>query len=1389
LLDEDQNAYLADFGIAKNLGNPNLEDQTQSEVILGSPNYISPEQIRSEFVRPQTDIYCLGVVLYELLTGYLPFSAPTPIEVMHQHLSAPLPPLAARRTGLPGTLDAVIEHATAKDPLERYPDTDSLLVDLRRAIRGETQVAKPIATLVELPPLTAADNPYKGLRAFGEADAHDFFGREALIQQLLIRMGEGGDLSRFLAVVGPSGSGKSSVVGAGLVPALRRGALPGSENWYIVQLAPGAHPFEELETALLHIAVSPPESLASQLRQDNRGLLRAADRCLPEDPSVELVLVIDQFEEVFTLGQDEAARAHLLDSLVTAALDERSRLRMVITLRADFIDRPLEYVDFGELLRQRSEFVLPLTPDELERAILGPAERLGLQLETGLVPAMMYDVGGQPGVLPLLQYALTELFETRENRWLTRAAYESIGGVLGALGRRAEDVFTSLDEAGQETARQLFLRLVTLGEGAEDTRRRVLRAEIETLHGSQLSAIPKTIASFGKARLLTFDRDPITRAPTMEVAHEAILREWTRLRDWLSESRAVVRLQRQLATAASEWEHAQRDSSFLLTGAKLEQYEGWSANPPVALTQHEIDYLEASIVSREQRQTEETARHERELETVGKLAEAEKARAEEQTRSVKRLRLRAALLAGALALASIAAIFAGVFADRNGTLAIQNASIAGTAQAEAQSRATAEANAVQQRQVAQQQALLARARELSAASLSNLNVDPERSILLALQAVNETYGADHTVLPEAEDALHRAVMAARARLTLCCHADSLVTAAYSPDGRRIATASQDGTAKIWDAATGEELITLGTVDESNAVNLLAYSPDGTRIVTGHDDHTAKVWDAATGSVTLTLSGHEDYVNSVAYSPDGAHIATTSGDNTLKMWDAVTGEELYTLSESLNSVAFSPDGKRFATAGWDNTARIWDVATGRQSVEFSGHTNAVSKVAFSPDGTRLATVSDDNTARVWDAITGAQQLLLNLPASGLGVAFSPDGNQLATSGFNGAAALWDATSGKELLTLLGHSSAIYDVSFSPDGTRLATAGRDNTAKVWDITPSRESLAFLAADLPGIVSSLAYSPDGTQLATANNDQGRIWDAATSRLLVTLLGHSSDTNRVVFSSDGTRLVTTSDDMTATVWDAATGKVLLTLNGHTARVVAAAFSPDGKSLATLSDDGTARIWDASTGREMLTVSWFEGFVTDIAFSPDGRYIATAGFAKSGDMSLRTILWDPLTGRQLSALSSPGKLPSAMAFSIDGQQLALGYVDGSMKVYGISPDGLHATELFTPRGHSGLIEDLAYSPDGKSFATASDDGTTTLWEAATGQELLTLSGHDGGVLAVAFSPDGTRLATGGVDGTVRIYLLRIEDLVTLARSRLTRTWTTQECQRYLHVESCPAAP
>lgn len=428
LLDEDRNAYLADFGIAKDLGLTGTGEQTVPGTIIGSPAYLTPEQIQSAPVGPSTDVYSLGLVLYEMLSGQPAFRGSTPLEVLDQQLHAPLPPLLGRDADVPGSVNEVLARATAKRPEDRYPDVDSLVVAFRQA--GARDSASRTA-LLKTPPGPEPENPYKGLRAFGEADARDFFGREVLTGRLLARLQEPIPENRFLAVVGPSGSGKSSVVLAGLLPAVRRGALPGADRWFVQNVIPGAHPFEELEAALLRVAVNPPTSLLAQLQEDPRGLVRAVKRVLPDDPATELLLVIDQFEEVFTLVADEATRAHLLASLEAAVTEPRSRLRVVVTLRADFYDRPLLYPVLGELLRQRMEVVLPLTVEELEEAIVQPARRVGVALEPELVATIVRDVGEQPGTLPLLQYALTELFEQRAERTLTLETYRTNGGCWG----------------------------------------------------------------------------------------------------------------------------------------------------------------------------------------------------------------------------------------------------------------------------------------------------------------------------------------------------------------------------------------------------------------------------------------------------------------------------------------------------------------------------------------------------------------------------------------------------------------------------------------------------------------------------------------------------------------------------------------------------------------------------------------------------------------------------------------------------------------------------------------------------------------------------------------------------------------------------------------------
>ncbi len=400
LLDEEGNAYLSDFSIALETGAP---EQTAGTMIRGTPAYLSPEQIRLEKATPRSDIYALGVVLFEMLTAEHPFPGTSLTVLLNQHLHQPIPSVRGKRPEIPPAVDATIGRATAKDPEARFPDVLELAAAFRSAVEGAGRL---VVTAGEM------RNPYKGLRAFLEADSADFFGREILTRRLIERIAETGD-PRFLCAVGPSGSGKSSVVRAGLVPAIRRGVIPGSDRWYVIEVLPGAHPMRELETALLGVSVEPPPSLLEDLERDEFGLARAVAKLLP-DPEAELLIVLDQLEEIFTMVQDEAERVHVLESIRAATADPASRIRVIATLRADFYDQPLSVRGFGDLLAARNEAITPMSPEELERAIVGPAERVGLDIEPGLVAAMVADVVDRPGALPLLQYALTELADRKD---------------------------------------------------------------------------------------------------------------------------------------------------------------------------------------------------------------------------------------------------------------------------------------------------------------------------------------------------------------------------------------------------------------------------------------------------------------------------------------------------------------------------------------------------------------------------------------------------------------------------------------------------------------------------------------------------------------------------------------------------------------------------------------------------------------------------------------------------------------------------------------------------------------------------------------------------------------------------------------------------------------
>ncbi len=1441
LLDDDNNAYLADFGFAKNLGKANLTQHTEAGAVIGSLAYISPEQIQTEPVKPQSDIYCLGIVFYEMLTGRQPFQGPTPLDFIQQHLNQALPalndhlPKATMDHDQVVALDTIIARATAKNLAERYPDVMALLADIEQlpqfltatALHNRLSPGKAGQSSLIGRHQSDLDNPFKGLRAFNESDTADFFGRDTLIQELLGRLSEANELARFLAVVGPSGSGKSSVVKAGLIPALRRGGLPGSDNWFIIEMVPGSHPLEELEAALLRVAVNPPDTLLAQLREDTRGLLRAVRRILPanegQQEQTELALIIDQFEEVFTQCEDENIRVHFLDSLVTAILDPRSRLRVVITLRADFIDRPLQYVDFGELIRRRTEFVLPLTPDELKEVITKPTARVGLNQEPGLAAAIIRDLGDQPGTLPLLQYTLTELFERRVGNALTLGAYQSSGGVRGALASRADELYTTLDEAGQMAARQLFLRLITLGEvssdglSAPDTRRRVLQSELASLaadgkhvekqrsrgDGEKLtiqnppspgrtvpskSKIQSVIELFGRHRLLTLDRDPVTRGPTVEVAHEALIREWDRLREWLDKDREFLFWQQRLRAGLHQWEASQYDEGALLRGAPLAEAENWLIQRRTNLNEAEREFIQAGLALRERRAAEREAQLRRELEATQKLAETEKKRAKEQSQAASSLRKRAVWLAGVGLVALLLAVAAGMFGVQSQQNADQAIQAQQNAEAEKQQAEAAQVESEIARTEAEHETRRARASQLATQAQIVLESDEDPSgtlaLLLAREAVLTTLTKDGYFTPEADVALRQVVDRVPVLLrTFSGHTSHVEAAVFSPDGKIIATASSDQTIRLWDVSTGQEIRRIE--GHTGAVFDVDFSPDGKTIASVSTDSTARLWDVMTAAEIHRFEGHSSDLIGVAFSPDGKMIATAGGrrggigedsDNTIRLWNVSTGKEIRRLEGHtgyLTGLDFSPDGKTIVSASADTSARLWNVVNAEEIQRFEGHENGVMSAVFSPSGEHIITAGSDHTVRLWD-VTSAEEIqrFEGHTDRVWSASFNPDGKMLLTAGWDLTARLWDLASGEEIHRLSGHTSGLTWSGFSPDGQMIATTSEmpDNTARLWAVNPKGDTRRLDGHR--NLVRGAAFSPDGQTIATASDDKTiRLWDAATGQESAQLKGHTGRVNTVAFSPNGQILASAGFDKVIRLWSVATGQEIKQIEGHNSTILALAFSPNGQSIVTTGEDKMARLWDVKTGREIQPFAGHTASVNTIAFNPDGQTIVTG----STDKTLR--LWDVATGAKIRTFEGHTLFVLAADFSPDGQTIVSAGVDNTVRLWNVDS----GAEIGQFEGHEATVNAAVFSPEGASIVTTSDDGSVLVWDVETRSVIRRLDGHTDKVFSAAFSPDGQTIVTASADKSARLWS-SVEQLLAEAEALIQRDvpeFTPEERTRF----------
>jgi WD40 repeat protein/class 3 adenylate cyclase len=1097
--------------------------------------------------------------------------------------------------------------------------------------------------------------PYKGLAAFEADDAEYFFGREELVAQLTARLAG----TRFLAVVGPSGSGKSSLVKAGLLPAIWQDALPGSKEWHTLVLTPGAHPLEELAVRVSLQRGIAPSSLLQALQSDAQALDLAVKQALLDQPEhVRLLLVVDQFEEVFALCRDEDERRQFIDALLCAVEAADSRTVVVLTIRADFYGHCADYPNLAARL-QDNVLVGPLGEEELRQVIERPAGLVGLRLEPGLAETIVGDVAGEPGALPLLSHALLETWERRRGYTLTLAGYAESGGVAGAIAQTADTVFEALTPEQHAIARSIFLRLTELGEeGTQDTRRRVAPAELipRPEDAPTVEAVLKTLAD---ARLIT------TGEETVEVAHEAMIREWPALRAWLDEDREGLRTHRHLTETAQEWERLDREPGELYRGARLATASEWEEQHADLLNPLEREFLAASQ----------------------RLAWSE-----ERERQRRRQQIMVGM-AAALAITLILAL-----------MAVQQWQRAGRGE---------------------QEALRGAAIGLTAQALAELEgPSPERGVLLALEALEH-----YPYTAQAEAVLAQAVRGSILDLVVPSPWTEAPAAVWSPDGQRVAAVDAVGTNVIWDANTGQELLRFPTWGTDSATSLAwspsggqiatafaepavvrtwvaangeqlhelaghegevlgaAWSPDGSLIISCSADGTARVWDAQAGVERLVLAGHAGVVQHAAWSPAGDRILTASEDGTARLWDAETGAEVLAVSGprgGLLGAAWSPDGQQFATAGEDGTVRMWDAHTGTEVLALAGHHEEVRDVAWSPDGKWIATASADGTARAWNAGTGTLlSTLYGLTRDVQTVAWSPQGGRLATSGGE-FVRLWDM---RLDLQLVGHEGHVVDASRSPDGTRIVTAGVDGTARVWNAYSGEMLLVFSQHE--GQVRSASWSPAGDRIVTSGSDgTARVWDPVSGEELTVFAEHSDEVWHAAWSADGRYVVTTGADRSARIWDSTTGEPMSLLNIYHDRG-RSHWSPDGQRIVTAAGyGGTHRspvfVWDAASGKNLFSFVNHGAWMSGADWSPDGTRVVSTGY----DGTAR--IWDPDTGEEMLVFAVRDTAWDA-AWSPNGQRLVTGDQSGAVKVW----DAATGVEVYGYSAEAAVLN-VDWSPDGQ---------------------------------------------------------------------------------------------
>lgn len=1339
VLAPDGRVVLVDFGIASRWGGDHGSP-------WGSPSYAAPETATGRPV-PASDVYGLAVTAYTLMTG----APPTP-EVR--------PAFAGLGADAHDGVLRALRRGLATDPGLR-PATPVALVEALRA----GAAAAPSNGAVPAPVAAASlpECPYRGLFAFREADARFFFGREDVTAALVDKVAE----VPFVAVVGASGSGKSSLVWAGLVPWLRR-----NDRWVVAGFRPGPRPFHSLAAAFLAL-IDPSLSESDRLAGIDRlaaafairdgFVAETARRVVAEAGAERMLVVVDQFEELYAGAAADSTR--FVDRLLEACgagpdPAAAPAVSVVVTLRADFLGHALDHRPLSDALQRGDLKLGPMAGAELVAAVEQPAQASGVGIEDGLTRRLLDAIAGEPGNLPLLSFALTQLWGHQEGGALTHAAYERMGGVERALAGYADDVFDGLGPDDQRRARSVLLQLVRPGEGTEDTRRRSTRDEI----GEDGWRIVPALAG---ARLVVTGRDDATGTETVEVVHEALIRQWGRLRRWMSAERAFRTWQERFRGALRQWEASGWDDGALLRGGPLAEATDQMAGRPGSGSTAERQFLEASLASGARQEERAADSRLRELESARAIAEehrlraeAETARARAQVRSSRLLRLASAGLVVLLVVAVATA--AAVRNQRNESRRLRLVALV--------EAMAARVGAELEEKLDERAILVARQAYLfDRETGGSRNPVVDRALRQALGVPNFSRiigGWDRPLASVAVSPDGRFVAGGgvartptgsrRERETVPVvvrdlddpgaeprrlegHAGTVTAVAWRPTGGQLASGGADGTVRLW--RPGRERPEVRVVDLGMPVTSLAFGPDGSVLVAGAADGTLTAVDLRDPDAEpATVAVSPGAVAAVAFGPSGRDLVAAAGDDgvvrlvDVQPWGTVTAE--LDASAPVRSLAFDRDGVTLAVGTATGSAVLWDVdppAPDPPRRELAGHAGAVSSIAFSPDGTTLATGSEDRTIRLWALRNGAAPVILD-----------------------------------------GHTAAVTSVAFADEGRpTLLSGSRDRTVRIWQLGESGPVRAVLAPHR-GRVAAADFSDSGRHLATAGATDRvvHVHDLAEPGAAPRVLeGHAGDLTGVGFGP-GDVVVTGARDGTVRLWSATVPEpVVIDVGGP---VSALDVGPRIPAMA-VAVGRTVRVYKLEAGRGGARGAVGEPVVlrhpddvTAVALSGDGRRVVSA----AADATVR--VWDALRGGEPLAVHTghSGRVGS-VAWSPDGSRVASGGDDLSVRIWPARGSGARPLVLSGPKG---AVTSLAFSPDGAQLAAASDDGRIRIWDMAAPEAApLVLRSHPTAPSVVVFNPDGDQIASGGDGGSVVIEPTRTATLATYACQRVGRDLTARE--------------